>query len=185
MERIPHGEIGIELLNARYDLAPFDAGKDSDDDELDDFLKHDALEEQRLLLSKTHLCFYRDRIAGFITLAADSVRLAELNESQHVEGRDYRAYPCVLIARMAVDEHLHGRGIGSFLLSLAIGFALDGPLGCRYLCVDPKKKAVDFYKKFGFNYWTRSSRRMYLNMQDVAQQMQFGESLDYWSTKEE
>jgi hypothetical protein len=30
MERIPHGELGIELLNARYDLAPFDAGKDSD-----------------------------------------------------------------------------------------------------------------------------------------------------------
>lgn len=181
MEKIPTEELCIELLNAKFDLIPFDSGDDSDDDELDDFLKNDALKEQQLLLSRTHLCFYRDRIAGFISLASDSVRLDKLDKCQHVEGIEYPAYPCILVARLATDKQLHCRGIGKFLLQLAIGFALEGPLGCRYLSVDPKEKSIDFYKKAGFNYWTTNKRRMYLNMEDVARKLQPEESLDFWS----
>jgi GNAT superfamily N-acetyltransferase len=185
MERIPERAFSIELLNARnakYTLAPFDSG----DDELNDFLKNDALKEQQLLLSRTHLCFYKDHVAGFITLAADSIRLDKdkLDPSQHIDGCDYPAYPCILIARLAVDNKLHGHGVGSYLLSLAIGFALEGPLGCRYLSVDPKEGAVRFYEKIGFRYWTKSKRRMYLNMMDVAQQLEPDESLDLWAEKE-
>ncbi len=80
-----------------------------------------------------------------------------------------------------MDKRLHGYGIGSYLLSLAIGFALDGPLGCRYLAVDPKNDAVKFYEKVGFGYWTKNKRRMFLNMRDVAQHLEHDESLDLWS----
>lgn len=134
-------------------------------------------------MSKTHLCFHKDRIAGFITLAADSIRIDRdrLDASQIIDDCDYPAYPCILIARLAVDKRLHGYGIGSYLLSLAIGFALDGPLGCRYLAVDPKNDAVKFYEKVGFGYWTKNKRRMFLNMRDVAQHLEHDESLDLWS----
>ena len=71
MEQIPEEELSIELLNARFNLAPFDSG----DKELNEFLKEDALEEQQKLLSKTHLCFYKNRVAGYITLSADSVQV--------------------------------------------------------------------------------------------------------------
>jgi hypothetical protein len=64
---------------------------------------------------------------------------------------------------------------------LAIGFALDGPLGCRYLAVDPKDDALMFYEKVGFRYWTKSKRRMFLNMRNVARQIEPDESLDLWS----
>jgi len=182
MGPIPERALSIELLNARnakYTLALFDSG----DEELDDFLKNDALKEQKLLLSRTHLCFYKDHLAGFITLAADSIRLDKdkLDASQHIDGCDYPAYPCILIARLAVDKRLQARGIGRYLLSLAIGFALEGPLGCRYISVDPKETALEFYEKVGFRYWTKSKRRMYLNMMDVAQQLEPDESLDPWS----
>ena len=60
-------------------------------------------------------------------------------------------------------------------------FALEGPLGCRYISVDPKETALEFYEKIGFRYWTKSKRRMYLNMMDVAQQLEPDESLDPWS----
>lgn len=197
MEKIPEKELSIEILNARYNIAPFDSGSA----ELNDFLKNDALKEQHELLSKTHLCFYKDRVAGFITLTADSVQVRlpikngkrefNLDKSQLVEDCNYPAYPCILIARLAVDKKLHESGIGSHLLSLAIGFALDGPLGCRYLSVDPKeesegskKKPEDYYKKFGFDYWTKNKRRMYLNMRDVAQQLQPIDSLDRWEESE-
>jgi GNAT superfamily N-acetyltransferase len=182
MEHIPEKAFSIELLNARnarYTLDSFDSG----DADLNDFLKHDALSEQHLLLSRTHLCFYKDHVAGFITLAADSIRLDKdkLDPSQHIPGCAYRAYPCILIARLAVDKRLHDHGIGSYLLQLAIGFALEGPLGCRYLSVDPKEKAAKFYEKIGFRYWTKSKHRMYLNMMDVAQQLEPEESLDPWA----
>ena len=66
MEPIPERALSIELLNARnakYTLTSFDSG----DEELDDFLKNDALKEQKLLLSRTHLCFYKEHLAGFWT----------------------------------------------------------------------------------------------------------------------
>jgi GNAT superfamily N-acetyltransferase len=176
---LPERAFSIELLNARYNLGVFDSG----DEELNDFLKNDALKEQQLLLSKTHLCFHRDKIAGFITLAADSIRIDrdKLDNSQIIDDCDYPAYPCILIARLAVDKRLHERGVGSYLLSLAIGHALDGPLGCRYLAVDSKENALGFYEKIGFRYWTKNKRRMFLNMKDVAQSLEPGESLDLWS----
>jgi len=66
MGSIPEKALSIELLNARnakYALYSFDSG----DEELDDFLKNDALIEQKLLLSRTHLCFYKDRLAGTLS----------------------------------------------------------------------------------------------------------------------
>lgn len=178
MEPIGEDELSIELLSARYFLSLFDSGNP----ELDDFLKNDALKEQRELLSKTHLCFYKDRIAGFITLTADSIRVRKdkLDECQIIEDCEYPAYPCILIARLAIDKKVQNQGIGKFLLLLAIGLALDGPLGCRYLSVDPKPDALEYYKKFGFDFWTSSRRRMYLNIRDVARELRPDESLDPW-----
>lgn len=179
MEQLPENAFSIELLTARYNLALFDSGEV----ELNNFLKGDALKEQEHLLSKTHLCFHRDKIAGFITLAADSIRIDrdKLDASQIIDDCDYPAYPCILIARLATDKRLHGRGVGSYLLSLAIGFALDGPLGCRYLAVDPKEKAIEFYEKRGFRHWTKSKHRMFLNIREVAQHLEPEGSLNLWS----
>ena len=178
MTGIPERELSILLLSSRYDLSPFDSG----DAELNDFLKNDALREQKEFLSKTHLCFYRDRVAGFISMAADSVHAKKdkLDSSQIVDDCEYPAYPCILIARLAVDKKLHGHGVGSYLLSLAIGYAMESPLGCRYLAVDPKDDALEFYEKVGFRFWTRSQRRMFLNLRDVSEQMQSNESLNLW-----
>lgn len=179
MTGIPERELSILLLSSRYNLAPFDSG----DSELNDFLKNDALEEQNEFLSKTHLCFYRDRVAGFISMAADSVQVKrdKLDPSQIIDECEYPAYPCILIARLAVDKKLHEYGVGSYLLSLAIGYAMESPLGCRYLAVDPKDDALEFYEKFGFRFWTKSQHRMFLNLRDVAEQMQMNESLDLWT----
>jgi GNAT superfamily N-acetyltransferase len=198
MEQIPEEELSIELLNARFNLAPFDSG----DKDLNEFLKEDALEEQQKLLSKTHLCFYKNRVAGYITLSADSVKVRlppkenggkrelNLDQSQLIEDCNYPAYPCILIGRLASDKRLHEAGVGKHLLSFAVGFALDGPLGCRYLSFDPKQpKSLDpkkktpeeYYTQFGFAYWTQSKRRMYLNMEEAAKQLQRVESLDLWS----
>ncbi|MFA6372288.1 MAG: GNAT family N-acetyltransferase [Methanothrix sp.] len=152
MTGIAERELSILLLSSRYDLSPFDSG----DAELNDFLKNDALREQKEFLSKTHLCFYRDRVAGFISMAADSVQAKKdkLDPSQIIDDCEYPVYPCILIARLAVDKKLHGYGVGSYLLSLAVGYAMESPLGCRYLAVDPKDGALEFYEKIDLIFTT-------------------------------
>lgn len=182
MDPISEDELSIEPLNARYNLSLFDSGNS----ELDDFFKNDALKEQRELLSKTHLCFYKNHVAGYITLTADSIRVKKdkLDKSQIIEGCEYPAYPCILIARLAIDKKVQKRGIGELLIKLVIGLALSGPLGCRYLSVDPKEDALEYYKKFGFDYWTSNPRRMYLNIRDVARVIRPDESLDPWVADE-
>ncbi len=182
MDPISEDELNIELLSAKYSLSRFDSGNS----ELNDFLKNDALKEQQELLSKTHLCFYKEHIAGYITLTADSIRVKKdkLDTSQIIEGCEYPAYPCILIARLAIDKKVQKNSIGNFLILLVIGLALDGPLGCRYLSVDPKPDAVEYYRKFGFGFWTSNKRRMYLNIRDAARVIRPDESLDPWTVEE-
>jgi GNAT superfamily N-acetyltransferase len=174
-EKISPEELSIEPLSARFNLSPFDSG----DDDLNEFLKEDALGEQQILLNKTHICFCRDRAAGYIALVADSVRVDRLDDDECPDIGKYPIYPCLLIARLAVDKRLHGRGLGTYLLLFAIGAALDGPIGCRYLVVDPKEDAVKFYEDFGFRS-LKKSRRMFLNIREAARQLEPLESLDPW-----
>jgi GNAT superfamily N-acetyltransferase len=174
-EKISPEELSIEPLSARFNLSPFDSG----DEDLNEFLKDDALDEQQILLNKTRLCFCRDRVAGYIALVADSVRVDRLDDGECLDDCRYPIYPCLLIARLAVDRRLHGRGLGTYLLLFAIGAALDGPIGCRYLVVDPKEDAVKFYEDFGFKY-LKKSRRMLLNVREAARQLKPLESLDPW-----
>ena len=58
-------------------------------------------------------------------------------------------YPCVRIARLAVDKTFERRGIGRFLMLAAIGMAIDvsSMIGCRYITVDSKTESVVFYEK--------------------------------------
>jgi GNAT superfamily N-acetyltransferase len=114
-----------------------------------------------------------------LALVADSVRVDRLDDGECLDVSKYPIYPCLLIARLAVDRRLHGRGLGTYLLLFAIGTALDGPIGCRYLVVDPKEGAVKFYEDFGFRYLLKS-RRMFLNIREAARQLKPLESLDPW-----
>ena len=112
-------------------------------------------------------------------MVADSVRVDRLDDCEPSDANKYSIYPCLLIARLAVDRRLHGRGLGTYLLLFAIEATLDGPIRCRYLVVDPKEDAVKFYEDFGFRS-LKKSHRMFLNIREVARQLKPLESLDPW-----
>jgi hypothetical protein len=88
-EKISPEELSIEPLSARFNLSPFDSG----DDDLNEFLKEDALGEQQILLNKTHICFCRDRAAGYIALVADSVRVDRLDDDECPDIGKYLSLP--------------------------------------------------------------------------------------------
>ena len=85
----------------------------------------------------------------------------------------YRHFPAVKIARLAVDKNVRNNGLGKVLIDLALGIAKDrisSAVGCRFLVVDSKQDAVEFYQKRGFtllgtqNNLTRSDPILFIDL---------------------
>jgi GNAT superfamily N-acetyltransferase len=123
------------------------------------------------MISRTRLCFLNDELVGFFTLVADTIEAkAVIDELEHYE---YRKYPGVKIARLAVDSRFERKGIGTYLLLAAIGKTLSvcENIGCRYILVDSKKESIGFYQQNEFKlvdkYKDREFVPMYLNIQPI------------------
>ena len=165
---IPDSELSIVPLDKSHTLFSFKCASS----ELNDFLKNDALADQNNMISRTGLCFWNGELVGFVALVADTIEAkAVIDGLEHYE---YRKYPGVKIARLAVDSKFERRGIGTYLLAAAIGKTLSvcESIGCRYILVDSKKNSIDFYKKNGFKlvekYKNREFIPMYLNLQPIV-----------------
>ena len=143
---ISDSELIIKPLNTNYNLFSFSC-KDSD---LNDFLKNDALNYQKYMISKTNLCFFGNELVGYITLTIDTIGTKKVEVNDEFESKC--SYPAMKIARLAVDSRFERKRIGTHLLYAAIGKALSisDSVGCRFVLVDSKKDAISFYEKYGF-----------------------------------
>jgi GNAT superfamily N-acetyltransferase len=178
MEKIPYSELQNVPLTKRQNITSFE----SVNSDLNDFLKNDALLDQEWMVSKTYLCCWKKSIAGYITLVTDTLEVKVIDEDDGIKGYPYHKYPCVRIARLAVDKIFERKGIGRFLMLAAIGLALDvsGLIGCRYITVDSKPESIGFYEKHGFKliekYKDSDFPKMYLNMYPIIEKMKSKES---------
>ncbi|MFN2114275.1 MAG: GNAT family N-acetyltransferase, partial [Anaerolineae bacterium] len=90
-----------------------------------------------------------DDILGFLTVSPASLDVEEMPG-----GRGMPPYPVPVlrIARLAVDEHHAGRGLGKALLRFSIELAerMRYVLGCVGLVVDAKAEMVAYYERLGF-----------------------------------
>lgn len=173
MPQIPYNELQLLPLDKKYDLSIFN----STNTDLNEFLKNDALENEDNLVNKTYLCFWQKLIVGYITFTTDTLEVLAVEESDVVEGYPHRKYPCLRIARLAVDKNFERKGIGRFLLLAAIGMAIDisNRIGCRYITVDSKPESISFYEKHGFKlierYRSSEFPKMYLNMHPIISKL--------------
>jgi GNAT superfamily N-acetyltransferase len=103
------------------------------------------------VIGRTSLCFWNDELVGFFTLIADTIEAKSVVYG--LEHYEYRKYPGVKIARLAVDSRFERRGIGTYLLLAAIGKTLSvcESIGCRNILVDSKKNSIGFYQKTNSN----------------------------------
>jgi GNAT superfamily N-acetyltransferase len=153
-------------LREEDDLASFC----STSDELNDFLKSDALKAQNDLISRTYLCFWKGALAGFVTLTTDTIGYNLVEHCDSIDGYVYQKYPAIKIARLAVDKRYKRRGIGQNLLLWAIGkaYEISRQIGCRYITVDAKRESIDFYLEYEFKIVKKHENRdfppMYFNL---------------------
>jgi len=142
-------ELSVIRLNAGLTFQGFDC-LDSD---LNDFIKNEAIVYQEKALVTTYVCLYRNNPIAFFSVCMDAIRLDQSERSASFGiDKPHKDYPAVKIARLAVVPDFQRRGVGTFLVQVAIGKAvgLSKEVACRFVSVDAYSKSTDFYLRNGF-----------------------------------
>ncbi len=108
-------------------------------------------------------------VLGYFAIAP---HLLERDDAPPKLGRGApRQIPAVLLAKLALDESLHGQGLGSELLVCALEVILDAArrAGGRVVVVDAlDANARRFYEHHGFDALPGSDRRLVLKLSTAA-----------------
>lgn len=107
-------------------------------------------------------------IAGYYTLSAMSVVLAELPLEITRKLPRYPHVPATLLGRLAVDRRYQGKGYGRFLLADALFKSLRSEIAFFAVIVDAlDERARHFYELEGFLPFLDQPRRLFLPMADI------------------
>lgn len=137
-----------EPLGDQHDLSRLDSGRP----ELDRWLRGHAPIAQRAGTGRTFVWHAGDRlVVAYYTLAAHLIVREEIPGSWGRGGP--RQIPSVLIARLALESSLQGRGLGGELLAEALDRIVSATetVGARLVVVDAIDEAAHrFYQHHGF-----------------------------------
>ena len=130
---------------------PFNSGNA----ELDRYLKQYAKKNDKNGITRTFVAVTSQgnpMISGYYSCCAGAVKHEDLPIELR-EGIPKYPSPAILIAKLAVDRSMQGRGLGKQLLLHAFARAIDvsrivGVYAVRVDAID--EEAKQFYKKFGF-----------------------------------
>ncbi len=143
--------IVIRRLEERDQLEAFDCG----DEALNNYLKRHAWNnQQKSSIGVTYVAADESLpqlVLGYFTLATASVSRSAFPK-KHVRGLPAYDVPLILLARLAVDRRVSGRGLGEALLveALRIGIRLAREVGCRAIITDAYRERASWYAKYGF-----------------------------------
>lgn len=150
----------FEILSEKHDLSNFKCASN----DLNDFLKNDALRQQEMNLNITQLAICDGEVIGFVSILTDTLKIKSLdNESLKEEmkgelnviGED-NVLPSIKIGRFAIDEKYAKQGLGSYIFRnvlLSILHLSKTKVGLRFITVEAYAIAFNFYvKKNNFTY---------------------------------
>jgi GNAT superfamily N-acetyltransferase len=111
----------------------------------------------------------QDRVVGYHGLSLASIEHADATERGR-KGMPQHPIPAMLLARLAVDKAVQGKGIGAFLLKDAMSRALSvaEQAGMRLLFVHAlNDKARAFYEHFCFEPSPTDAMNLQLLIKDI------------------
>jgi GNAT superfamily N-acetyltransferase len=155
----------IEKLTKKHNLEGFDCGRAS----LNDWLKRFALINQQNDSARTYVLATEKNVLGYYSLSAGAVRRDEA-PTRVAKGLASHPIGVILLARLAVDRHQHGKGWGTDLIRDALLRALGASdsIGARAVLVHAlDERAAAFYGKFGFEVSPVDAKRLMLLMKDL------------------
>lgn len=139
------------MAPVKLDVQHFDCG----DDDLNDFLKNDAIYYTKNNLAVTYLVTDSNKVVSYMSLAMGAIEVKKHLFKKDIDPRvRIRYYPCLKIARLSTDKRYQGKGCAAEMIYLAVTIAKEirKRAGCRFLMVDayPDLKVINWYKKRGF-----------------------------------
>jgi GNAT superfamily N-acetyltransferase len=155
----------IEKLSRNHALDSFDCGKDP----LNRFLKAHALANQSSGGAQTYVLAENMAVKGYYSLAAGAVTYADAPDRVK-KGLARHPIPVILLARLAVDNSLQGRGVGPALLKDALTRSAHAAetIGVRAVLVHAKDdQAKGFYEHFNFEPSPSDPYHLMLIMKDL------------------
>ena len=162
----------VRRLEEQDQVENFDCG----DEPLNNYLRRHAwTNQERTLIGVTYVAVEEQLgrvVLGYFTLATASARRDEFPK-KFVRGLPAYDVPLILLARLAVDRRVRGRGLGHTLISEAfrISLRVANAAGCRAIITDAYEERVSWYERYGFVRLTGASPgrpvRMFLDMRTV------------------
>ena len=149
-KKFSNADFSIKKLDQETDLSTFNCSE-NDDLGLDEFIHNEALDYQNEGMGVTHLFYYDNKIAGYVTVAMGSIGVKMTRVD--IEIYDKKRYPALWLGRLAVDSKLRRRDVGKSMIRWCIGLATktSADMGCRFIVLVTKGASrIDFYKKCGF-----------------------------------
>jgi GNAT superfamily N-acetyltransferase len=156
----------VSPLGADHDLDGFACGNP----ELDEWLKSHARGAAGQG-TRTYLLIEEDSgaVVGYFAIAP---HLIEREEAPRSIGRGApRRVPAILLAKLALAEHLHGQGLGAELLVFALRTVVSAArsAGGRVVVVDAiDERAVAFYRAHDFLASPSNPQRLLLKLSSAA-----------------
>jgi GNAT superfamily N-acetyltransferase len=121
--------------------------------ELDRFFQRFAGQNQfRHHIGTTYVAVEKaGAILGYATASAGELVTSKVHKALAKKLPSY-PLPVLRLARLAVSNAAHGRGVGARLMHavLSIAHSMADSVGCVGVVVDAKESAVAFYERFGF-----------------------------------
>lgn len=131
----------------RHDATAFDCGEDS----LNSWLQDQASTSTARGTAATWVWVDKGRVVAYYSLASHRVRGDDLPKALSRGGP--AEIPAVLIGKLALDNSLHGQGMGNALLGDALNRIVVATrmVAARVIVVDALNESVaDFYARYGF-----------------------------------
>jgi GNAT superfamily N-acetyltransferase len=155
----------IQKLSADHRVDTFDCGKE----DLNRFIKRYALTNQQAGAAQTYVGCRGDQVVGFYSLVVGSVTYRDAPE-RIVKGLAKYPVPVMLLARLAVERHAQGQGLGKGLLKDALYRTAQAAdiAGIRALLVHTKdEEARQFYTHFNFDPSPSDPYHLFLLIKDI------------------
>lgn len=161
------GPFLIEALGPSHDRTGFCCGVEA----LDRYFQRQVTQDVRRRATACYVATEVSgaRVAGYYTLAAAGIPLADMPAELARRLPRYPSVPVARLGRLAVDQAYRGRKLGSALLWDALQRSLRSEIAVFALVVDAKDDpAVTFYQHHGFAGFGSQPRQLVLPLTNLV-----------------
>lgn len=155
---------------SKQDRSRFDCGAS----ELNEYLQKRAGQDERRRIAACYLMIEQitESIAGYYTLSASSILLADLPKKIIKKLPRYPTVPVVRVGRLAVAHSFQGQGLGGVLLWDAIHRTATSDIAAVAVVVDAKDDlAVAFYQHYGFTPFESAPQVLFLPISEPIKRL--------------